>query len=106
MTIRDYLRRISSEDMDEVRQYLHRIQPFHVLPSNTKEFDGQFCDDGELVFSEITLFINNDHIEDMYCSCGANGLCAHLAAMMLDIEEQHTIGKPAPPNIEAPKLPL
>lgn len=40
MTIRDYLRQISSEDMDEVRQYLHRIQPFHVLPSNTKEFDG------------------------------------------------------------------
>ena len=67
-----------------------RIQPFRVLQSSTLEFDGQINGDGETIFAEINL--NEGHtIDDMFCTCGAGGLCVHLAAMMYDMVERNTI---------------
>lgn len=83
MTIRDCLQGLSAEDKRAVRGYYESIQPFYVPPSKTKEYDAQFVDGaGEPVFAEITLCRDSDHIEDMYCTCGADGFCIHLAAMM------------------------
>lgn len=90
MTINQYLQRISAEDLAYVKQYHRTVQPFHVLPSSTLEFDGRFHDDEETIFAEINL--NEDHsIDDMFCTCGAGGFCVHLAAMMVDMVERDTI---------------
>ncbi len=87
MTIRDCLQGLSAEDKRAVREYYESIQPFHVPPSETKEYDAQFVDEaGEPIFTEITLCRDSDRIEDMYCTCGADGFCIHLAAMMWDME--------------------
>ena len=54
------------------------------------EFDGQFNGDGETIFAEIDL--NEDHtVDDVFCTCGAGGLCVHLTAMMYDMVERDTI---------------
>lgn len=90
MTINKYLQQLSPEDLSYVKQYHHEIQTFRVLPSSTLEFDGQFNGDGETIFAEIDL--NEDHtVDDMFCTCGAGGLCVHLTAMMYDMVERDTI---------------
>ena len=90
MTINKYLQQLSPEDLAYVKQYHHEIQPFRVLPSSTLEFDGQFNGDGETIFAEIDL--NEDHtVDDVFCTCGAGGLCVHLTAMMYDMVERDTI---------------
>lgn len=90
MTINKYLQQISPENLAYVKQYHHEIQPFRVLQSFTLEFDGQINGDGETIFAEINL--NEDHtINDMFCTCGVDGLCVHLAAMMYDMVERNTI---------------
>lgn len=90
MTINKYLQQLSPEDLTYVKQYHHEIQPFRVLPSSTLEFDGQFNGDGETIFAEIDL--NEDHtVDDVFCTCGAGGLCVHLTAMMYDMVERDTI---------------
>ena len=90
MTIKECLAQLSAEDLAYVKEYCESIQPFRVLPSSTLEFDGQFNGGGETIFTEINL--NEDHtIDDMFCTCGAGGLCAHLAAMMFDMEERNIL---------------
>ena len=91
MTIKECLIQLSTEDLTYVKQYYESIQPFEVEPSATYEFDGEFRGiDGERIDAEITL--SEDHqIEDMFCTCGAGGLCVHLAAMMFDMEERDTL---------------
>ena len=91
MTIKECLAQLSAEDLDYVKEYCERIQPFEVEPSATYEFNGEFQgSDGERIDAEITL--SEDHqIEDMFCTCGAGGLCVHLAAMMFDMEERSTL---------------
>ena len=91
MTIKECLAQLSTEDLTYVKQYYESIQPFEVEPSATYEFDGEFRGiDGERIDAEITL--SEDHqIEDMFCTCGAGGLCVHLAAMMFDMEERNTL---------------
>ena len=90
MTIHTYLQQLSPEDLAYVKRYHHEIQPFWVLPSSTLEFDGQFNGDSETIFTELNF--NEDHtIDDMFCTCGAGGLCVHLAAMMYDMVERDTI---------------
>ena len=91
MTIKECLAQLSAEDLAYVKEYYECIQPFEVEPSATYEFDGEFRGlDGERIIAEITL--SEDHqIEDMFCTCGAGGLCVHLAAMIFDIEERNTL---------------
>ena len=91
MTIKECLAQLSAEDLAYVKEYYESIQPFEVEPSATYEFDGEFRGlDGERIDAEITL--STDHqIEDMFCTCGAGGLCVHLAAMMFDMEERNTL---------------
>ena len=91
MTIKECLAQLSAEDLAYVKEYCENIRPFEVNPSATYEFDGEFRNpDGERIDAEITL--SEDHqIEDMFCTCGAGGLCVHLAAMMLDMEERNTL---------------
>ena len=91
MTIKDCLTQLSAEDLTYVKEYCESIRPFEVEPSTTCEFNGEFSDlDGERIGAEITL--SEDHqIEDMFCACGAGGLCIHLAAMMFDMEERSTL---------------
>ena len=91
MTIKECLAQLSAEDLAYVKEYYESIRPFEVEPSATYEFDGEFRDpDGGRIDAEITL--SEDHqIEDMFCTCGAGGLCVHLAAIMLDMEERNTL---------------
>lgn len=90
MTINSCLTKLSAKELAHVKQYHKRIQPFAVAPSFTLEFDGQFSGDGETILAEINL--NEDHrIDDMFCTCGAGGLCIHLATMMVDMLERDTI---------------
>lgn len=91
MTIHEILKSLSVEDLALTKRYYESIQPFEVEPNATYEFDGEFRgSDGERIYAEITL--SEDHqIEDMFCTCGAGGLCVHLAAMMLDMEERNTL---------------
>ena len=90
MTIKECLAQLSSEELAYIIQHHHGIQPFQILPSSTLEFDGQFNCDDETIFAEINL--NKDHtIDDMFCTCGAGGLCVRLAAMMYDMVERDTI---------------
>ena len=91
MTIKECLAQLSAEDMAYIKEYCESIQPFEVEPSATYEFNGEFRGlDGECIRAEITL--TEDHqIEDMFCICGAGGLCVHLAAMMFDMEERNTL---------------
>ena len=99
MTIKECLAQLSAEDLAYVKEYCESIQPFEVEPSATYEFDGEFKDsEGERIGTEITLSgdfqinLNEDHtIDDMFCTCGAGGLCAHLAAMMFDMEERNIL---------------
>ena len=91
MTIKECLAQLSAEDLAYVKEYYEGIRPFEVKPSATYEFDGEFRGiEGERIGAEITL--SEDHqIEDMFCSCSADGLCVHLAAMMFDMEERNTL---------------
>lgn len=91
MTIKECLAQISAEDLAYAKKYYESIRPFEVEPSATNEFGGEFrAPDGERIDAEITL--SEDHqIEDMFCTCGAGGLCVHLAAMMFDMEERSTL---------------
>ena len=91
MTIKECLAQLFAEDLAYVKEYYESIRPFEVEPSATYEFDGEFrSPDGERIDAEITL--SEDHqIEDMFCTCGAGGLCVHLAAMMVDMEERNTL---------------
>ena len=91
MTIKECLTQLSAEDLTYVKEYCESIRPFEVEPSTTYEFNGEFSDlDGKRIGAEITL--SEDHqIEDMFCTCGAGGLCVHLAAMMFDMEERSTL---------------
>ena len=91
MTIKECLAQLFAEDLAYVKEYYERIRPFEVEPSSTYEFDGEFrSPDGERIDAEITL--SEDHqIEDMFCTCGSGGLCVHLAAMMVDMEERNTL---------------
>ena len=91
MTIKECLAQLSAEDLAYVKEYYESIRPFEVEPSATYEFDGEFRgSDGECINAEITL--SEDHqIEDMFCTCGAGGLCVHLATMMVDMEERNTL---------------
>lgn len=90
MTINRCLEKLSTKELAHVKQYREHIQPFAVAPSFTLEFDGQFNGDGETIFAEINLNEDNT-IDDMFCTCGAGGLCVHLAAMMVDMVERDTI---------------
>ena len=91
MTIKECLAQLSAEDLAYVKEYCESIQPFEVEPSATYEFDGEFKDsEGERIGTEITLS-GDFQIEDMICTCGAGGLCAHLAAMMFDMEERNIL---------------
>lgn len=91
MTIHECMMKLSAKGTNYVRKYYARIQPFEVEPSATYEFNGEFSEmNGEKTRSEITL--DEDlQIEDMFCTCGADGLCIHLATMMYDIEERDTL---------------
>ena len=91
MTIRECLAQLSAEDLAYVKEYYESIRPFEVEPSSTYEFDGEFRSlDRERINAEITL--SEDHqIEDMFCTCGAGGLCVHLATMMVDMEARNTL---------------
>ena len=91
MTIKECLAQLSTEDLAYVKEYCESIQPYEVEPSVTCEFNGEFRGlNGERISVEITL--SEDHqIEDMFCTCGAGGLCVHLAAMMFDMEERNTL---------------
>ena len=88
MTIKECLAQLSAEDLAYVKEYYESIRSFEVEPSATYEFDGEFRgSDGERINAEITL--SEDHqIEDMFCTCNADGLCVHLAAMLFDMEER------------------
>lgn len=91
MTIHEILKSLSAEDLALTKRYYESIQPFAVQPSDTYEFDVEFsAEDGERIIAEITLD-ENAEIEDLYCTCGAGGLCVHLAAMMYDMEERKTV---------------
>lgn len=91
MTIKECLAQLSAEDLAYVKEYCESIQPFEVEPSATYEFNGEFGGlGGECIRAEITL--SEEHqIEDMFCTCGAGGLCVHLAAMMFDMEERNIL---------------
>lgn len=90
MTIISCLTRLSTKELAYVKQFYKHIQPFAVELSSTLEFDGRFNGDGETIFAEINL--NEDHtIDDMFCTCGAGGLCIHLAVMMIDMVGRNTI---------------
>lgn len=90
MTINRCLEKLSAKELACVKRYRERIQPFAVAPSSTLEFDGQFSDDGENIFTEINLNEDNT-IDDMFCTCGGGGLCIHLAVMMVDMVERDII---------------
>ena len=91
MTINKCSVQLSAEDLAYIKQYYESIQPFEVEPGATYEFDGEFRGlDGERIDAEITLS-EDFQIEDMFCTCGAGGLCVHLAAMMVDMEERNTL---------------
>lgn len=91
MTIKECLAQLSAEDLAYVKEYYESIRSFEVEPSATYEFDGEFKDsEGERIRTEITLS-EDFQIEDMFCTCGAGGLCVHLAAMMVDMEERNTL---------------
>ena len=91
MTIQRILNSLSAEDLARTKRYYKSIQPFAVQPSDTCEFDAEFpAEDGERIIAEITLD-ENAEIEDLYCTCRADGLCVHLAAMMYDMEKRKTV---------------
>ena len=91
MTIKECLAQLSAEDLAYVKEYYESIRSFEVEPSATYEFDSEFRGyDGERIDAEITLS-ENHQIEDMFCTCGAGGLCVHLATMMFDMEERNTL---------------
>ena len=91
MTIYEILKSLSAEDLALTKRYYESIQPFEIQPSDTYEFNAEFpAEDGERIIAEITLD-ENAEIEDLYCTCCADGLCIHLAAMMYDMEEHKTV---------------
>lgn len=91
MTIKECLAQISAEDLAYVKEYYEGIRPFEVEPSATYEFAGEFrASAGERIDAEITLS-ENHQIEDMFCTCGAGGLCVHLTAMMFDMEKRNIL---------------
>ena len=91
MTIQGILKNLSAEDLELTKRYYKSIQPFTVQPSDTCVFDAEIpAEDWERIIAEITLD-ENAEIEDLYCTCGAGGLCVHLAAMMCDMEERKTV---------------
>ena len=91
MTIHGILKSLSAKELALTKRYYESIQRFEVQPSDTYEFDAEFpAEDGERIIAEITLD-ENAEIEDLYCTCGAGGLCVHLAAMMCDMEERKTV---------------
>lgn len=91
MTIHGILKSLSAEDLALTKRYYESIQPFEIQPSDTYEFNAEFlAEDGERIIAEIILD-ENAEIEDLYCTCCADGLCIHLAAMMYDMEEHKTV---------------
>ena len=72
--------------------FTRRPSVCQAISSRDPAFPGpsQLYADGETIFAEIDL--NEDHtVDDVFCTCGAGGLCVHLTAMMYDMVERDTI---------------